>query len=126
MAYAVDYVPTYRRGMKNTRPKNTRPSQNRGKCKITVKDLKRQVRWNLDKLATEYAANKTIPVDAFISVLRLDRIVTGYDRKQGGENAMLMLCHEAGLERHRSEATGVRYLNAAETIERLNEWMGIK
>lgn len=117
MGYSVDYIPSYKR---NTRPRGR--SQQRGKCKITVKDLKRQVRWNLDSLERDYVSVDAIGAENLIAALRLREIVTGYDRERAGMNALLMLRREAALESHKVQ--GRMQFDLADTVAKLRAYVG--
>lgn len=116
MPYAAEYIPTYKR---NGRPK--RKPTPRGKCTIKESDLRRQVRWNLDKLEKEYVTVETVDAAHLIAVLRLDRIVTGYDREAGGRNALLKLRKDAGLEWHKER--GKTVYAVTDTVAKLRDWM---
>lgn len=116
MPYAAEHIPTYKR---NRRPKR-RPTQ-RGKCTIKESDLRRQVRWNLEKLEKEYVTVETVDAAHLIAVLRLDRIVTGYDRECGGRNALLKLRKDAGLEWRKEH--GKTLYDVTDTVAKLHEWM---
>lgn len=116
MGYAVDYIPSF-----NRRPR--RQSASRGKCKITEKDLRNQVAWNLDRFERDWLTVQSIKAADLIAVLRLDKIVSGYDRGRGGMNALLKLRKDAALP-SRNEDGGIVF-DVAATVEALHAYAGV-
>lgn len=116
MGYTVDYIPSF-----NRRPR--RKPASRGKCKITGKDLRNQVAWNLERLERDWITVQSIKAADLISVLKLDRIVSGYDRRRGGMNALLKLRTDAKLP-SRNEDGGIVF-DVAGTVEALHAYAGV-